>query len=115
MVGPAKVDFDIPGYKIVKRLGTGAQASVFRATQLSMNREVAIKVIPPSAHRKEADLARFLREARVLARLHHENIVRAIDYGEVEGNRYLSSRSAARWATLPSSGSSTATSSRATS
>ena len=79
----------IPGYKLVGRLGSGGQGNVYKAVQISMNRPVAIKVVPPSADMKATDIARFLREARVLARLRHENIVGAIDYGELSGVRYL--------------------------
>ncbi|MEN8149222.1 MAG: SUMF1/EgtB/PvdO family nonheme iron enzyme [Planctomycetota bacterium] len=85
----AKRKRSVPGYKILERLGAGGQASVYKAVQLSMNRPVALKVIPPEKAAADTDLSRFLREARVLARLRHENIVQAIDYGEVDGLRYL--------------------------
>ncbi len=79
----------IPGYKLLTRLGTGGQANVYKAVQISMNRHVAVKVIMPEQGIAESELGRFMREARVLARLRHENIVQAIDYGEEEGIRYL--------------------------
>jgi len=85
----AKRKRTVPGYKILGRLGAGGQASVYKAVQLSMNRPVALKVIPPEKAAAATDLSRFLREARVLARLRHENIVQAIDYGEIDGLRYL--------------------------
>jgi len=79
----------IPGYKLLTRLGTGGQANVYKAVQISMNRHVAVKVITPEQGVPDTELGRFMREARVLARLRHENIVQAIDYGESEGIRYL--------------------------
>ncbi len=86
---PQEKKQQIPGYKLLSRLGTGGQANVYKAVQISMNRHVAVKVITPEQGVLEAELGRFLREARVLARLRHENIVQAIDYGEHEGIRYL--------------------------
>jgi predicted Ser/Thr protein kinase len=83
----AKTDAQIPGYRLIKRLGAGGQGSVYKAVQLSMLRPVAIKLIRPA--KDPADLVRFLREARVLSRLTHENIVRAVDYGEADGIRYM--------------------------
>ncbi|MCU0726797.1 MAG: bifunctional serine/threonine-protein kinase/formylglycine-generating enzyme family protein [Planctomycetes bacterium] len=79
----------IPGYKLIERLGSGGQANVYRAIQVSMNRQVAVKVIPPARDADPTEIARFMREARVLAKLRHDNIVQAIDFGEVEGYRYL--------------------------
>jgi serine/threonine-protein kinase len=78
---------NIPGYKLLDRLGSGGQGNIYKAVQVSMNRHVAVKVIPPD--RQEVELGRFMREARVLARLRHENIVQAIDHGEANGYRYL--------------------------
>jgi serine/threonine-protein kinase len=78
----------IPGYKLIERLGEGGQARIYKAVQLSMNRLVAVKVIPPDRD-DEAEYGRFTREARVLAQLRHENIVRAIDHGNARGFRYL--------------------------
>ena len=79
----------IPGYKLLSKLGKGGQGNVYKAIQISMNRPVAVKVIMPDSGVQESELGRFLREARVLARLRHENIVQAIDYGEHNGIRYL--------------------------
>jgi serine/threonine-protein kinase len=87
-MGTAKKQ-QIPGYKLLKPLGSGGQASVYKAVQLSMKRPVAVKVIFPERGVPEIELGRFLREARVLAKLRHESIVQAIDYGEHGGVRYL--------------------------
>ncbi|HVF35078.1 MAG TPA: serine/threonine-protein kinase, partial [Candidatus Saccharimonadia bacterium] len=63
----------IPGYRLVRRLGEGGMADVYLATQLSLQRQVAIKVL---GYEKSPELAeRFEREARTIARLDHPNIV----------------------------------------
>ncbi|MCU0726796.1 MAG: protein kinase, partial [Planctomycetes bacterium] len=79
----------IPGYRLEKRLGSGGQACVYKAIQLSMNRPVAVKLIKPGTDSGSVELGRFMREARVLARLRHDNIVQAIDFGEAVGVRYF--------------------------
>ncbi len=79
----------IPGYELLDRLGAGGQASVYKGIQISMKRPVAIKVIRAGSEAPETEVGRFMREAQVLAKLRHDNIVQAIDYGEHEGTRYL--------------------------
>jgi len=72
----------IPGFQLLEQLGQGAMGTVFKARQLSMNRLVAIKVLHPKWAAKGDDyLERFQREARVAAKLSHNNIVQAIDVG----------------------------------
>jgi serine/threonine-protein kinase len=79
----------IPGYRLEARLGSGGQACVYKAIQVSMNRPVAVKLIRPGTDSGSVELGRFMREARVLARLRHDNIVQAIDFGEAAGVRYF--------------------------
>lgn len=63
--------------------------AVFRATQLSLDRPVAIKVLTPRLAKNEAYLKRFLREARSVAKLNHPNVVSGIDVGEAKGHHYF--------------------------
>ena len=63
--------------------------TVYRATQRSLNREVAVKVARPSLAADPLFAARFEREAKLLATLDHPAIVAVHDYGQVEGQRYL--------------------------
>lgn len=81
-VDPALVDL-IPGYHLERRLGAGGMGQVFLARQKSLDRLVAVKMLS----RKKADnpdyVKRFLAEARSAGRLSHENIVAAVDSGQV--------------------------------
>ncbi len=63
--------------------------AVFKATQVSMGRVVALKILPRKLARNEAYVQRFLREARSAARLNHPNIVQAIDVGYADGYYYF--------------------------
>jgi len=76
-------------YRIEKKLGRGGMGSVFLATQLVVDRKVAIKVLE-NVSEDGVMVARFQREARVIAQLQHPNIVNLIDFGENErGQLYL--------------------------
>ncbi len=71
----------IPGYKILGRLGAGAMATVYKAKQLSLDRMVAIKVLPPKFANNPQFIERFYAEGRAAAQLNHPNIVQAFDVG----------------------------------
>ncbi len=79
----------IGGCQIRGEIGEGGMASVYRAHQLSMNRDVAIKVLPRQFLRQSHSLERFKQEANIVARLEHRAIVPVHDYGEHEGVPYL--------------------------
>lgn len=74
-------------FKIEKAIGQGAMGTVFAATQLSVNRRVAIKVLREQI--SETAKARFMREARSISSLSHPNIVQLIDFGERGGDGLL--------------------------
>ena len=61
-------------YRIVSKLGEGGMGAVYRATDTKLNRDVAIKVIPEVFAKDPDRMARFAREAQVLASLNHPNI-----------------------------------------
>ncbi len=73
-------------YEILSKLGAGGMGEVYRARDTKLNREVAVKVIPPALSQDPARLARFEREAQVLAALNHPNI--AAIHG-MEGNALI--------------------------
>lgn len=66
---------DIPGYRIARLVGDGGMATVYLGTQLSLGRDVAIKVMRPEALADEVSRRRFENEARTIARLEHPHIV----------------------------------------
>jgi tRNA A-37 threonylcarbamoyl transferase component Bud32 len=79
-------------YHILEQLGEGGMATVYKAYDTRLERDVAIKVIRRDAfppNQLDHILKRFEREAKALARLAHPNIVGVIDYGEHEGAPYL--------------------------
>jgi serine/threonine protein kinase len=79
----------IPGYKVSGKLGSGAMAVVYKATQLSLDRTVAIKVLPKRFAEKSNYITRFYKEGKLAAKLNHNNIVQAIEIGEAGGLYYF--------------------------
>ncbi|MCH8852839.1 MAG: serine/threonine protein kinase [Planctomycetes bacterium] len=79
----------IPNFQILGRLGQGAMATVYKAKQLSLDRIVAIKVMPKRMSENQEFVNRFYKEGRAAARLSHNNIVQAIDVGEAGGYHYF--------------------------
>ncbi|HEY4688799.1 MAG TPA: serine/threonine-protein kinase [Anaerolineae bacterium] len=89
--------FDLIGkklgaYEIGEPVGQGGMATVYKAYQPSMNRTVAIKVLPPQLAQNATFLARFRREAQVIAHLEHAHILPVYDYGESDGSVYIAMR-----------------------
>ncbi|HLA44793.1 MAG TPA: protein kinase, partial [Aggregatilineales bacterium] len=76
-------------YRIIERIGMGGMASVYKAYHAAMDRDVAVKILPEQFAGDEGFLARFEREAKVVARLQHVNILPVFDYGEDNGITYL--------------------------
>ncbi|MCS6801453.1 MAG: protein kinase [Chloroflexota bacterium] len=72
-------------YQIVELLGSGGMATVYRALQPALNRSVAIKVLPPVLANDDLFVARFRREAMVVAGLAHPNILPVYDFGIFDG------------------------------
>jgi len=79
----------IPGYRILGKLGAGAMAIVYKANQLSLNRTVAIKVLPKRFSENPEYVERFYKEGQAAGSLNHSNIVQAIDVGEAGGYHYF--------------------------
>ncbi len=72
----------ISGYKVISKLGAGAMATVFKASQLSLDRLVAIKILPRKFSSNAQFIERFYAEGRAAAQLNHPNIVQAYDVGQ---------------------------------
>jgi serine/threonine-protein kinase len=79
----------IPGYRIKRKVGSGAMATVFLAQQISLDRPVAIKVLPKKFSTNQNFIERFYREGRAAAKLNHPNIVGAYDVGQAGGHHYF--------------------------
>jgi serine/threonine-protein kinase len=79
----------IPGYKILGQLGKGAMATVFKGRQLSLDRLVAIKVLPRKFTNNPQFIERFYAEGRAAAQLNHPNIVQAYDVGQAGDYHYF--------------------------
>ena len=80
---------EIPGYEISGELGRGAMGVVYRAREIRLNREVALKMILAGDHAGPDTLARFMAEAGTIARLKHPNIVQIYAIGDWEGRPYV--------------------------
>src|SRR5947208_4411277 len=74
-------------YEIVSKLGAGGMGEVYRARDTKLNRDVAIKILPEAFAQDSDRLARFKREAQVLASLNHSNL--ASIYGLEESNGFM--------------------------
>ncbi|MEM9281947.1 MAG: bifunctional serine/threonine-protein kinase/formylglycine-generating enzyme family protein [Verrucomicrobiota bacterium] len=80
----------LSGYTIISLLGRGGMGAVYRGLQDSLEREVAIKLLPPELGQNPEFEARFQREAKSMAKLNHPNIVQIYDYGQTSaGHHYI--------------------------
>lgn len=86
---PRGAGLDIAGYRIVRTLGRGGMATVYLALQESVQREVALKVMSKALLGDEQFGERFLREARIAARLRHPNVVQVHDVGVSGEHHYI--------------------------
>ncbi len=86
---PFVVGETIGQYRILEKRGRGGMATVFKAYHPALDRYVAIKALHPAFMEDPNFLARFQREARVVAKLEHPNIVPIYDFAEHEGRPYL--------------------------
>ncbi|MEQ8673934.1 MAG: protein kinase [Aggregatilineales bacterium] len=82
----------VGGYEIEAKLGQGGMATVYRARQTSMNRTVALKMLPRHFMKDDTYLQRFEREVKIVAQLEHRNIISVYDYGEYENQPYIAMR-----------------------
>ena len=76
-------------YEVLDELGAGGMGRVYRANNVALERVVALKTLAPQFSADQEFVQRFLKEARVAARLNHPNIVQIYDFGCVEGVYYL--------------------------
>ncbi len=79
----------IPGYRLESLVGSGGMGEVHKATQLSLGRTVAVKLLNQQLAQDESFVARFQKEAAALATLHHPHIVSIVDKGSTASTYYL--------------------------
>ncbi len=84
-----ELDALIPGYKFLEFIERGGMGAVYKAVQKSLNRTVAVKLLPQVHRNKESFAERFKREAHALAQLNHPHIIAVHDFGETpDGQMY---------------------------
>jgi serine/threonine-protein kinase len=86
---PLTIGSQLGSHEIVALLGKGGMGEVYRARDLKLKREVAIKILPGEFSSDADRLSRFQREAEVLASLNHPNIAAIYDVEEANGSRFL--------------------------
>src|SRR5262249_45820961 len=79
----------VPGFEILGELGRGGMGVVYKARQVALQRTAALKMVLNGAHAGPQELARFLAEAGVIARLQHPNICQIYDVGDAAGRPYF--------------------------
>lgn len=78
----------INNYQIIESIGKGSMGEVYKAFQLSLEREVALKILSPELSKNKKFVEGFLKEAKLTAQLNHQNIIHIIDAGEFHGIYY---------------------------
>lgn len=86
---PADLAPLFPGYEIQCLIATGGMGAVYQAVQKSLDRAVALKILPRELSKDAAFCAGFEAEAKAMARLNHPNLIGVYDFGEVNGMLYI--------------------------
>src|SRR5687768_6434990 len=86
---PFMVGSQINQYKILEKIGSGGQGTVYKALDTKLNRTVVIKVLPPELTQKTANFKRFEREAQLCSQLDHPNICTIYDFHSADGVFYI--------------------------
>ncbi|MEM7344349.1 MAG: protein kinase, partial [Chloroflexota bacterium] len=89
-------------YQIIEQIGRGGMATVYKAYQPSLERHVALKVLPPYHAARPGFSERFQREARAIATLNHPNILPAYDFGQTKDYSFIAMRHVENATTLKS-------------
>src|SRR5579859_3316762 len=77
------------GYELEEEIGRGSMGIVYRGRQIALGREVAVKVLSQALARDASYVARFIREAQIIAGLNHPNIIQIFDAGQQNGLLYF--------------------------
>ena len=80
---------EINQYKILEKIGSGGQGTVYKALDTKLNRQAVIKILPPELTNKTANFKRFEREAQLCSQLDHPNICTIYDFQDANGIFYI--------------------------
>ncbi len=83
------VGSQINQYKILEKIGSGGQGTVYKALDTKLNRQAVIKILPPDLTKKTANFKRFEREAQLCSQLDHPNICTIYDFNDADGTFYI--------------------------
>src|SRR6266850_8070631 len=86
---PVTIGTQLGSHEITALLGKGGMGEVYRARDMKLKRDVAIKILPAEFSSDPDRVSRFQREAEVLASLNHSNIAAIYDLEETQGSRFL--------------------------
>jgi serine/threonine protein kinase len=86
---PSELSKLLDGYEVTSLIATGGMGAVYKATQLSLDRDVAIKLLPKEFGEDPSFRNQFHAEARSMARLNHVNLIGIYDFGEADGMPYI--------------------------
>ena len=87
--GGSLVGRSLGQFRLISLLGAGGMGAVYLAEDTRLGRRAAIKVLPPSFTKNQAQVGRFQQEARVASALNHPNIITVYDINEADGTRYI--------------------------
>ena len=79
----------LPAYEILSFIASGGMGAVYQARQKTLDREVAIKILPREFGEDEEFRTQFEAEAKAMAKLNHPNLIGIYDFGNVDGMLYL--------------------------
>jgi len=86
---PEKILGTIRDYQLLSKVGEGGMGAVYKALHTRLKKVVALKVLPQDKTSNEESLARFEREMEAIGKLHHPNIIGALDAGDEDGQHFL--------------------------
>ncbi len=85
----AQIESSLPSLEVLELVGQGGMGAVYKVRQKSLDRIVALKLLPPEVGSDPSFAERFAREAKALARLSHPNVLTIFEFGEAQGLYYL--------------------------